>query len=486
MTARKLIKALMVLSTIPTQALEFNCTYSLFKQTTFLGPDNVIQCFDNEGKAHCEQRCTSDTRCAGYGVYLPEASGRCCTKRNSLDKQEWSAGNSYTKIAQDPACPFSPSPSPAPPHPVPPAPPSAPVTVKTIFHGNRSWMYNKGAMIQALPNGGIAAACQAGARENSTDQRILYTVSANGSDWDSAEWYMPVPEPAGSNLAQWEPILFLSPSTSIGGEKLWLFWSQGRGPLSLYAITTDASSGFTRWSSKQLLYNVSALAPDRMLMWPVNRVLVSPAAPDTNTWILPCDWGCSGDKSQVATGAFAMRTTDGGVSWTAAGVIGGVAAEGLCPEPAMAYVNATTLLAVVRSVGVGFTQAWSHDDGESWTTAVPSAVDGASSKPSLIAVSNPIRRGKEYTVGGTDEYHPLLLAYNEVTRVRMALSVSLDGGDSWKYYATLENGTGIGTDCYPTNIIVGNEVLIAYSTYTRGADGSISDIRLAQTPLPQF
>lgn len=229
-------------------------------------------------------------------------------------------------------------------------------------------------------------------------------------------------------------------------------------------------------------------------MWPINRVVVSPSAPDGNTWLLPCDWGCSETGDTRQTGAFAMRTTDGGATWTATDVIGGVATVGLCPEPAMAYVNATTLVAVVRSAQVGFTQAWSHDDGLTWTTAIMSAVDGATSKPSLTTVPPPEHSGTEQV---HSDFRTLLLAYNEITRVRMSLSISRDGGDTWQYYATLENGTGIGTDCYPTNIVVGNEVLTVYSTYTHvdtesmsdintqieGKD-SISDIRLARTPLP--
>lgn len=43
------------------------------------------------------------------------------------------------------------------------APPNvAPVTISEIFSGNATFPYNKGAMLELLPGGWIAAACQVG------------------------------------------------------------------------------------------------------------------------------------------------------------------------------------------------------------------------------------------------------------------------------------------------------------------------------------
>ena len=56
------------------------------------------------------------------------------------------------------------------------------------------------------------------------------------------------PELLSQGLSQWEPTLFLAPNGT-----LWLFFSQGVAPLNssydLFAQTTDASSGYRRWSS---------------------------------------------------------------------------------------------------------------------------------------------------------------------------------------------------------------------------------------------
>eukprot|EP01050_Picozoa_sp_SAG11_P010459 SAG11_NODE_1047_length_6040_cov_3.805588_2_plen_77_part_00 len=67
---------------------------------------------------------------------------------------------SYTKRVA-PASPFVPS-KPLGPTLLPPAPPSAAVDVSVIFSRNASFPYNKGAMLQVLPGGRLAAASQAG------------------------------------------------------------------------------------------------------------------------------------------------------------------------------------------------------------------------------------------------------------------------------------------------------------------------------------
>ena len=59
------------------------------------------------------------------------------------------------------------------------------------------------------------------------------------------------------------------------------------------------------------------------------------------------------------------------------------------------------------------------------------------------------------------------MAYNVETRHQMALASSVDGGATWRYYATLDNGTGY-TTAYPTNVVRGTEMLTAWSVYRGG------------------
>ena len=467
------------------------CTYTEHRNTTFLGSHarNVLACVDAEGLEHCRQRCSADTDCSGFGLYVSGGDlGRCCTKRDNLGAAAWPAGVSYTKVPA-PGCPFTPSPPPPPPPPpprpppIPPAPPSAAVTTRTIFRGNASWPYNKGAMLQPLPGGRLAAACQAGAREAAPGQRVLVAISPDwGRTWPRG-WSAPTPEPPALHWGQWEPTLFLAPNGT-----LWLFWSEGPGatPNLLFCSTADAASGYTRWAPPRLILNASRV-PGRGYMYPINRVVV---APGDGAWLLPCDWGCGGPP----TGAFTLRSVDGGAAWAADPVLPGIPTSGLCPEPAMAAVNSTSLVAVVRSAGVGFLQSWSHDGGRSWGRAVPSAVDGAASKPALAAL--PVPPGDGRGGGGN---HPLVLAWNVVTRERMALSTSTDGGVHWRYWATIDNGTASPgsqhtSDCYPTVVVAGDALLTAWSTYSGGprsgvgggGGGGFADITLATTALPTF
>jgi hypothetical protein len=142
----------------------------------------------------------------------------------------------------------------------------------------------------------------------------------------------------------------------------------------------------------------------------------------------------------------------------------------------MAVVNDTTIAAVVRAASAGFTQSWSHDGGQTWSAAINSAVDGAASKPALVSVARQsatsanTRTGADASVSG----RLLILAYDVVTRLRMALSTSKDGGTTWRYLATLDNGTDATPNvtekstCYPTTIVVGAEILTVWSTYNGG------------------
>ena len=155
-------------------AAEHNvCQYTPHRNTTFLG-SNVILCIDNEGLNRCSSRCTEDVHCAGFGLYVAgPAEGRCCTKRTNTGASAWQDGVSYSKQVSR-SCPLTPSPPPPSP---PPAPPSAAVTISYIFKGNATYPYNKGAMLQVLPGGRLAAAFQAGTREAAADQRVLYGIS---------------------------------------------------------------------------------------------------------------------------------------------------------------------------------------------------------------------------------------------------------------------------------------------------------------------
>jgi hypothetical protein len=141
----------------------------------------------------------------------------------------------------------------------------------------------------------------------------------------------------------------------------------------------------------------------------------------------------------------------------------------------MAVVNDTTIAAVVRAASAGFTQSWSHDGGKTWSAAINSTVDGAASKPALASVALQSAPSAKTRMGDASlSGRLLILAYDVVTRLRMALSTSKDGGTTWKYLATLDNGTDTTPNvtekstCYPTTIVVGAEILTVWSTYNGG------------------
>ena len=134
----------------------------------------------------------------------------------------------------------------------------------------------------------------------------------------------------------------------------------------------------------------------------------------------------------------------------------------------------------MRSAGPSFMQSWSHDAGHHWEVASKSSVDGAASKPALTAFTSS-RHGRV-----------LVLAYNIVTRERMALSTSTDGGASFQYFATLDNGTSSAaapwerSDAYPTVVVdgTGAALLTTWSTYGDRKPGHYDTIKVARTALP--
>jgi hypothetical protein len=439
-------------------AANSSCVYNEQVHITFLG-HNVIECLDSEGGDHCRARCSADFECTGYGLYTSSSKkGRCCTKASNVNPTNWSLGTSFTK--ENTNCTQNQWP--------------AKVEHSTMFAGNSSFIYNKGAMIESLPGSRVVGAMQAGEKEASNDQRILVGLSKDaGRTW--GDFHAVDPQPS-SKLAQWEPTLYYDDESST----LWLIYSEG--PVLLYAKTsTDAGN---TWTARRIILNATDF--NRTQVWPVNRVVVMTVGTITR-WILPCDWGCSADSA-----AFALISVDKGRSWTPGADIVVDPGKRLCPEPAMIAVNATTgmkgtdattsttLLAIIRSSSVGFQQTVSHDGGDTWELPTNTGVPGASSKPALALVPTTSADGGNEEAGGGEGGRGteqggnpgILLSYNLRTRVQMVMSVSWNGGGSWEDFAMLDTGEGLSQDCYPTTIVMQNETVTVYSAYHGGPGGS--------------
>eukprot|EP00040_Diaphanoeca_grandis_P022394 m.120182 g.120182 ORF g.120182 m.120182 type:complete len:463 (+) comp28794_c0_seq1:128-1516(+) len=405
------------------------CNYTQHTGTTYLGDghSNVIKCLDAEGAVHCQQRCDEDVHCAGYGVYLPINSGRCCTKFNNDGATTWSEGVSFTKISASPNCTIKPPPPPTPP---PPTPPSAPVTHSTLFFGNATWPYSKQAMIQDLPGGKMVAAFQSASSEGAVDQRILMSVSLNGGA-SFGSFVAPIPARIGP---QWQPIFHYD----VPNSTLWMFYSEG--PTSLFAVTSIDDA--VTWSQPRLIFNASSLGWARV--WPINRLAVQ-----GSRWLLPCDYGCGG-----TTAAFALISLNNGQTWAPSETIPNATLG--CPESAMVAINSTAVFALIRFNEIGLLQSWSSDGGQHWSVATDSGVNSATSKPALTSIIIP-----------PSSTPTLYLAYNVLSRKTMALLKSLDLGETWSFHATLESGDELVSDCYPTVLTVNNSVLTSYTATVR-------------------
>lgn len=452
-----------------------NCTYSGQPNTTYRDPNNVILCLDDEGAPHCRQRCDVDPECAGFGVYYPLGSGRCCTKRLQKVPTQWLHGESFTKVRDPRGQPGSAC---------GPQLPPVPVNMTTIFTGNTTFPYSKGAMLEVLPDGTMVAALQAGPAEAAVSQRVLVARSTDGGS-TFGDYTVAVPSTGG---AQWEPTLFHDKTTGL----LWLFYTEG--PTLMY-VTQSADGGQPgTWAPRRLIWNGTAHGHSQV--WAINRVVVLA----DGSWVLPCDFGCA-----RPTAAVALISADHGVTWATAEPIPGTNISG-CPEPGMASTGGVDLIAVIRSTGVGLLQSFSSDGGHTWTAAVAAGVDGASSKPSIVAVPPFATRGDgDGGSGGGAGRATLIMAYNVETRLRMELATSADNGATWLPWATIDDGSNIVATFYPTVLAdtVTNTVLTVYSATRaenstankcprladdpRGSTtGCFTDMRLVKTTMPTW
>ena len=192
--------------------------------------------------------------------------------------------------------------------------------------------------------------------------------------------------------------------------------------------------------------------PDRAVVWPISRVVVGPAG----RWLLPADYGCGA----APTSAFTLVSDDAGASWLPGATVPDIPVHGLCPEPAMARVNASTLVAVVRARAVGFYISWSHDGGRTFSAVyfAPTLPDpvvegsmifGRYTPPELgvglpLFFTNPASesarevRAPITVLNGQQGVGDLMCHTQDIT-----LKMSVDGAAHWSTVRLVQKGCGM-------------------------------------------
>jgi len=292
--------------------------------------------------------------------------------------------------------------------------------------------------------------------EGDNDQRIVVKTSDNlGQTWNAHTTAVDGP------LAVWGPVLEYVDS------KLWMFYSASGAPEARPArgnasypggdikVTVSSDEGKT-WGAPRTLLTFE----DRRN---ISKVTANKLAITTNgTWLLPF-WQEGHTTADVGPScAGVLRSTDRGLTWSAAGCLQSKEAGWLI-ENSLAQLEDGRLLMVFRTKCGKMFRSYSSDEGLTWSTATATKLDNPNAKICLF------RR--------TDG-PGVVLAYNPTKKGRtpLALATTTDGL-TWTPFATLETDKHNSFD-YPTPIQVGSNV---YTTYS--ADDHTA-IKMAVVPLP--
>eukprot|EP00958_Prasinococcus_capsulatus_P015916 scaffold1741_cov409-Prasinococcus_capsulatus_cf.AAC.15 len=338
--------------------------------------------------------------------------------------------------------------------------------------------YNHMAMMEALPNGTLAAAWQAAeVIEGGLDMRIWFAFSEDplGREWaaprQAREDLVDVPS-AG---AQWAPVLHFDTSTG----KLWLFYAESRDcirpaadgiPLrwvpggDIKATTTQTGcTGSTsdQWTEPQLIWSQDADTGVPKVI--ANKLTVL----KSGEWVLP-SWkevpraavplegrSCSPEGMKPSAGV--LFSSDKGETWEARGAL--THSLTWLIENTAVQLQDGSLLMFFRSWAGQIFQSLSFDKGWTWSSALPTGLPNPDAKIHLMRL----------------EGSPVLaLAFNDhqkyhddgYTRFRTKLRVGIseDEGRTWSRIAELDEEDLPGWQYhYPTMVQVGCKLLVAYS-----------------------
>lgn len=256
----------------------------------------------------------------------------------------------------------------------------------------------------------VLVAWFAGTREGTPDNRIWLTRKRD----DDEGWSTPVALTTDA-VARWNPVLAHSPA----GE-LWLFYKVGPRISGWTTWVRKSSDGGTTWSEPDQL-----VSGDTFGRGPVRN---PPLLLDDGTWLAP------GSREQwdgeVVWESFVDVSSDDGASWTARPIpVDRAALRGAgIIQPAL-WRSGETVKALLRSTeGRAFLSA-SADGGATWSRAEP--VDLANNNSGLAVVA--LGDGRAVCV-----HNPVSADWG--ARCPLVVSVSDDGGATWREVVCIEDG----------------------------------------------
>ncbi|NMN01801.1 sialidase family protein [Bifidobacterium panos] len=280
--------------------------------------------------------------------------------------------------------------------------------------GQRWKQCHASTLVQDPSSGIITVAWFAGEREGAQDNAIWMTRGTIGGSWDEPKVVL-----RGYRRSWWNPVLSYAPDGS-----LWLFAKNGPLISRWTTYARVSHDGGATWEP------AFELVPDDQQggRGPVKN---PPLVTSQGTWVAPNSVESGGDEARWNC-RFDI-STDSGRHWSLSEVPldrSSLRGAGII-QPTL-WQSGDALVAVCRSTEGRAFRTQSHDDGKTWSQAVPVALEQNNS--GFCALRLPGASGRVVIVHnpGSDSWGP---------RCPLVISVSDDDGLTWKQQLVVEDGT---------------------------------------------
>ena len=256
--------------------------------------------------------------------------------------------------------------------------------------------------IEETPSG-LVGAWFGGKHERNPDVGIWFSHYVNG------KWETPVEiangiQADGKRYPLWNPVLYQVP-----GKELILFYKDGPAPDEWWGMLKRSFDGGKTWSkAERLPKDIYGPIKNKAVLLK-DGTLLCPSSSEDHDWRIHMEF-----------------TSDLGKTWSRTGPLNdGVTTSAI--QPSILFLPDGRLQLVCRSKNGFILQAFSSDQGHTWTALEPSNLLNPNSGIDAVTLK--------------DGRH--LIVYNPVKKGRSPISVAISSdGKTWKDVATLENEPG--------------------------------------------
>jgi predicted neuraminidase len=279
---------------------------------------------------------------------------------------------------------------------------SAQIEKAAFIYENAPYPSCHASTIEETPSG-LVGAWFGGKHEKNPDVGIWFSHYVNG------KWETPVEiangiQSDGKRYPLWNPVLYQVP-----GKELILFYKDGPAPDEWWGMLKRSFDGGKTWSkAERLPKDIYGPIKNKAVLLK-DGTLLCPSSSEDDDWKLHMEF-----------------TRDLGKTWSRTGPLNdGVTTSAI--QPSVLFLPDGRLQLVCRSENGFILQAFSSDQGQSWTALEPSNLVNPNSGIDAVTLK--------------DGRH--VIVYNPVKKGRSPISVAISSdGKTWKDVATLENEPG--------------------------------------------